>query len=234
MKPRKRTRFAVISILSIACSVSAFAGTYSTAAINTLSKKIAKRAPNMSPEALKLGLRAYDHARMQGLDKQRLLTIVDFTKPSYDKRIWVINLNNDRIDYHTFVSQGTGSGGVYAKHFSNKPGTDTSSLGVYLTGMEYAGKHPDSMKLHGLDKGFNNNAYRREIVMHPAAYAGRAFIRRYGYLGRSWGCFAINTRVEPSVVKTIKNGTIIFAYYPDKKLEKDSAYLQPLTSTSKT
>ena len=230
MKPVKNIRLAVITILGVACSLSAFAGTYSTAANKTLATKIAKITPNMNPEALKLGLRAYDHARLQGLDKQKLLTIVDFTKPSYDKRMWVINLNNDKVDYHTFVSQGKGSGGVYAKHFSNRIGTDDSSLGVYLTGVEYVGTHPYSLRLTGLDKGFNTNAYRRVIVMHPAAYAGRAFIKRYGYLGRSWGCFAINTRVEPSVVKTIKNGTIIFAYYPDKKLEKDSAYLQPLTS----
>jgi hypothetical protein len=147
MKPVKNIRLAVITILGVACSLSAFAGTYSTAANKTLATKIAKSAPNMNPEALKLGLRAYDHARLQGLDK-----------------------------------------------------------------------------------GFNSNAYRRVVVMHPAAYAGRAFIKRYGYLGRSWGCFALSTRVEPSVVKTIKNGTIIFAYYPDKKLERDSAYLQPLTS----
>ena len=123
------------------------------------------------------------------------------------------------------MAHGKGSGLDSATQFSNQPGSDASSLGVYLTGDTYNGEHGYSLRLHGLDPGFNGDAYRRAIVMHSAWYVSRTFAAAHGRMGRSWGCFALSRKVEGAVVNLIRQGTVLVGYYPDPRWLRSSAFL---------
>ncbi len=191
-------------------------------------KALTAQASDLSPQVLKLALRAYQHAREQGLDKRQVLTIINYHQPSTDKRLWVIDLKDNKVLYNTFVAHGKGSGADYATHFSNRPGSLETSLGVFLTGKTFYGNDGYSMRLHGLEPGFNNNAYNRDVVMHGAWYVNQQFIDKYGRLGRSWGCPALSKKMDPKVINAIKGGTLVFAYYPESKWLDDSKYLRPL------
>jgi len=197
---------------------------------SNIEKKILAQAPNLTPAAVKAGITAYDHAEAQGLDKKHLLTLIDFKQPSTQKSLYVINMNNGNIKYNTLVAHGKNSGNDYATKFSNNPGSDQSSLGVYLTGNTYSGEHGYSMRLNGLEKGFNSNARSRAVVMHSAWYVSKAFAKAHGYLGRSWGCTALSQKMEPKVVKAIHGGTVLFAYYPSKHYMQTSKYMQPMSN----
>ncbi len=167
----------------------------------------------VNQHALKLGLNAYHKLQKEGKTHSNYLTLVDFTKPSTDpNRLTVIDVTKHKVVMHGLVAHGKGSGGKYATTFSNKSGTDASSLGVYLTGAPYVGKHGLSMHVRGLEKGLNDHAYARAIELHPAAYVSESFIKRTGRLGRSWGCFAVNPAFSKHLINTIKNGSVLFAY----------------------
>ncbi len=189
-------------------------------------KQLSERAPSLNPKALELGLEAYNKAREEGLDNQHILTIIDYTKPSTAKRLWVFGLNNNSVLFNTYVAHGKNSGGSYATSFSDRPGSLESSLGVFLTESTYQGKHGYSLKLKGLEKGFNDRAEARDIVVHRADYATAQFAQQHGRLGRSWGCFAVSPAIADSLIHSIKNGTLIFAYYPDPSwLSKSQFFL---------
>jgi hypothetical protein len=177
----------------------------------------------INPKVLALGLKAYQYAKSQGKVLKPILVIVDYTIPSSKKRLWVLDLRNKRVLSWLHVSHGTGSSNpnnpAMASTFSNKSGSRASSLGVYVTKNEYVGKHGDSLRVQGLEKGINNAAYRRTIVLHPAAYMTPSFIAKNGYAGRSWGCFAVNPKVSEKLINTVKNGSVIFAYGPG--IDKD-------------
>ena len=173
------------------------------------------KAPGLNPKALQLALEAYSKARQEGLDKQQVLTIVDYTKPSTARRLWVLDINNHTVLFNEYVAHGKNSGGNYANAFSDSPGSLESSLGVFLTESTYDGKHGYSLRVKGLEKGFNDRAESRDIVFHRADYATAQFAQAHGRLGRSWGCFAVSPAVADSLIHTIKNGTLVLAYYPD-------------------
>lgn len=177
---------------------------------------ILQQAPDLNPHVLDLGLKAFFNTREKGFGQKNLLTIIDYSKPSSDKRLWVIDLSNNEVLFDTYVAHGKQSGDNYANHFSNQPRSLSSSLGVYLTGDTYQGKHGNSLRLYGLETGFNNNAYRRTIVMHSAWYVSQSFLDSHGRLGRSWGCPAVSEEEAPAIIKTIKQGSVLLAYYPDK------------------
>lgn len=192
---------------------------------------ITSQTRNLSPAALKVGLTAYSNARARGLDSKKLLTIIDYSAPSTSKRMWVIDVARKKVLYNTLVAHGKNSGDNYATNFSNSPSSNESSLGVFLTGSTYTGHHGVSMRLMGLERGFNSNAYSRAIVMHSADYVNDETANQLGRLGRSWGCPALDPRVEPQVVNTIKNGTLIVAYYPSKEWLNHSQFLRPVNGT---
>lgn len=181
-------------------------------------KAILQSAPSLNPIALQYAVKGYQWAFVQHkVRKPEVLTVIDFTLPSYKKRLWVINLKNNDVLLNTYTTQGKGSGLVYAKSFSNKVNTDKTSLGVYAAGQPYKGKHGLSLRIKGLEKGINNNAYRRAIVIHPAYYASEKFIKQNKRAGRSWGCFALSPSISSKLIKTIANGSIIFAYAAPEK-----------------
>lgn len=186
---------------------------------------IRAQAKDLSPKVLKLALAAYFRAREQGLDDKKIMTIVDYTLPSNKKRMWVFDVEQNKLLHHTLVSHGSGSGLLYAKHFSNVPETHKSSVGLFLTKNDYKGVAGYSLRLKGLEPGINDRAESRTIVMHGAHYADHDFIEKYGRLGRSEGCFALPTANYTDIIHDLVDGTLIFAYYPEKYWLKHSKYL---------
>ena len=182
-------------------------------------------AKDLPGRIIKLAMRAYHHARILGYDRKQLLTIVDYVKPSNEDRLWVFDLNTNKLLFHTLVSHGAASGKRFARHFSNVINSHKSSLGVILTGKRYPGIAGYSLRLHGLEQGFNNNLFIREIVMHPATYVSHELANKYREVGKSDGCFAVSQRVAHRLINTIKNGTIIFSYFPDKIWLRNSRFL---------
>jgi hypothetical protein len=185
----------------------------------------AQSQTTLDPSIVKLGLKAYLNAKHQGLAQGEVLTLIDYSKPSTENRFWVFNLRNKKILFETLVAHGKNSGDRFATHFSNQPQSLASSFGVFLTGNTYAGHHGYSLKLKGLEPGINDKAQSRAIVMHAANYVNSFIGAHFGRLGRSWGCPALNPAVTRPIINTIKGGTVIFAYYPDRRWLSHSPFL---------
>lgn len=167
----------------------------------------------------KISFSAFKNA-IEGFNKipkkvNNIITIVDFTKPSNKKRMLVIDLNQNKILLSSYVSHAKRTGELYAKNFSNRNGSQKSCPGFFLTGKVYNGKNGTSLRLYGLQKGVNDNAYKRTIVVHAARYANPSFIKKGGgRLGRSKGCFAVPVSVNKNLVKMIEGGSIFYAHSP--------------------
>ncbi len=185
---------------------------------------ITSQATNLNKDVLKVALTAYQHAEEKGITKNPLLTVVDYSKPSTQRRLWVIDLQNKKVLFNTWVSHGKNSGELNSTSFSNKPESLKSSLGVFVTGEIYSGKHGNSLRVKGLESGFNDHAYDRSIVFHGADYVSQS-IAKSGRLGRSWGCWAVSMDTIGSLVRTIKDKALVVAYYPDKNWLSKSAFL---------
>lgn len=183
------------------------------------------QAQGLDEKVLRLSLMAYMKARTQGYDQKQLLTIIDYSKPSSEKRLWVFDLKKGRLLLNTWVSHGKNSGNASASSFSNSNGSLKSSIGVFVTDKPYVGGHGISLRMRGLEKGFNDNAYDRNIVFHGASYVNSTSAKYLGRIGRSWGCPAVSTDTIKSLVDTIKENTLVFAYYPDKNWLRNSRYL---------
>jgi hypothetical protein len=162
----------------------------------------------------------YAYKGQQNLLKERkipnsnILTVCDFSQPSDSKRLYIIDVTNFKVLLNTYVAHGKNSGDLYAHKFSNKARSLQSSLGFYITKGTYFGKHGLSLKLAGQDRGFNDRAEARAIVVHGASYIGDEWLG--GKMGRSFGCPAVPSRVAPKVIDLIKNGTCLFIYNPSK------------------
>lgn len=167
----------------------------------------------------------YNMLSKQRLTNDRYLSIIDFTKPSYEKRFYTIDLIEKKIIYHTYVAHGSHTGMVYAKYFSDRHYSRQSSLGFYVTGRTYVGSKGFSLKLHGDETSYNKNMYDRAIVIHSADYVSASVARNQGRLGRSWGCPVLPETVYKPIINTIKNGSLIFAYYNDRTYLNSSKYL---------
>lgn len=172
---------------------------------------------------------AFDQA-MRGYEqiptkKKELLVLVDFTKPSTDDRLYVIDVQDQKILYRSVVAHGRGSGENYATSFSNTPGSHQSSLGFYLTGNTYEGGNGHSLRLNGLEAGINDKAMERAIVIHGADYCDPSFIASAGRLGRSFGCPSLPRAVNDEIINTIKEGAVLFIYADDTNYQLKSPVL---------
>lgn len=176
--------------------------------------------PNL--ESFKEALKGYYSLKERGLVQKDILTLVDFSLSSNVKRLWVIDLSTNTILYNSLVAHGRNTGEEYANSFSNANSSYKSSLGFYLTGEVYRGKHGMSLKLDGLEKGVNDNARQRGVVMHSANYVSNSFIKFNKRLGRSQGCPAIPQELLLGIVNTIKNKSCLFIYHPSRSFEKIS------------
>lgn len=173
---------------------------------------------------LQHALAALACARSRGLVEASTLTLIDYSRPSTDRRLWVIDAASGRVRFHEFVAHGRGSGDDRASRFSNNEGSFQSSLGLFRTAETYRGAHGYSLRLDGLEPGVNDRARERAIVMHGADYVTGPFIARHGRLGRSQGCPAIDPAIHRELIDTISGGTAVFAYYPDAAWLDDSPY----------
>ncbi|MEO8086533.1 MAG: murein L,D-transpeptidase catalytic domain family protein [Bacteroidota bacterium] len=163
--------------------------------------------------------------RQQHIQKANLLSIADLTQSSNSKRLYVIDMENRKVLFNTYVAHGRNSGEEYAYLFANKPESFKSSLGFYITGETYNGAHGLSMKLFGVERGINDDAEQRGIVMHGAPYVSESFIRQNGRLGRSQGCPAVPIELCNPIVNCIKSGSGFFMFYPDSNYYKSSSLL---------
>lgn len=163
-------------------------------------------------------------------DKRKpIMTLIDFSKPSTAKRLFVFDMDKKELLYSSVVSHGRNSGGNYATSFSNEYGSYKSSLGFFLTGTTYQGKNGYSMILYGLEKGINDKAKERAIVMHGASYANPSTISS-GRLGRSLGCPALPNTLTKPIINTIKDGSVLFIYADDPRYLAQSSIIPKLTS----
>lgn len=196
-----------------------------TSDINTEARHLNQVAPELNSKVLKLALTAYEKARHNGLAKKQILTVIDYSLPSSMQRLWVFDLRKEKLLYHMHVAHGKNSGQTLARHFSNKVESKETSLGAFVTKNTYIGSNGYSLNLQGLEKGFNDHAYERRVVVHGARYVEPGYIKSVGHAGRSWGCPAIAASLAKPLINTIKDGSVIFAYYPDKKYLTTSHYI---------
>jgi len=155
-----------------------------------------------------------------------IVTIIDYSLPSNEKRLWIFNLEEKKLLFHTYVSHGINSGALISNLFSNKHDSKASSIGVYATEKAYHGREGLSLALEGLDAGFNDNAANRAIVMHGGWYVDEAFIKKYGRAGRSWGCPALPLQFSESIINTIKDQSLMVIYYPNDQWFLKSKFLK--------
>ena len=221
------TAVLVLSLASDSGRVRA-AGRTPTAVSNALASTAWSRTNigGLNPRVFDLALRAASCAAKSGtVEDFSTLTVIDYSRPSTEKRLWVFDLRARVLRYEELVAHGSGSGENLPTSFSNEPDTHQSSLGLFRTEAAYFGKNGYSLRLHGLDEGFNDKAYERAIVMHGAPYVSDDVARAQGRLGRSWGCPALRLGIVREVIDTVKGSGLIFAYYPDQRWLESSKYL---------
>jgi hypothetical protein len=187
------------------------------AVVSPATTLLANGVDGLSPKVLAMALNAVECARTRGVaGREDLLTVIDYSLPSTEPRLWVLDLERGEVLFHELVAHGRGTGDNYATKFSNLNDSHQTSLGLFLTGGTYTGGNGYSMKLEGLDKGFNDRAEARHIVMHGAWYVSTEQARAQGRLGRSWGCPALSEKMAPKVIDTIKGGSFVFSYGGDQ------------------
>ena len=158
------------------------------------------------------GLEKIEDLEIFDNSNNNLLVMVDYTKPSTEERLFIIDLRKKQLLISSLVTHGRGTGDLYATKFSNKNNSYSTSSGFYLTGNIYNGKHGESLELYGLEKGKNDNARKRTIVMHSAYYANKAFAEKYGRLGRSKGCLALPTDLNTKIINLISGGVVLYIH----------------------
>ncbi len=185
---------------------------------STLYDSLGLQDLELSREAWERGVQGYLALQASGQVRNAdVLSIVDFSLPSTKKRLFIIDMQNGRLLFNTFVAHGRNSGQLMATRFSNRGNSLMSSLGFYLTGDPFIGQHGYSLRLEGIEHGWNDHVYRRAIIMHPADYVSEEHIQRWGYLGRSEGCPAIPEELDQPIIDEIKGGSCLFIYAPNKR-----------------
>lgn len=181
---------------------------------------------DLHPQALNTIESILNYANTHQIEHNHILTFIDYSLPANQKRLWIFDLSTQKLLFHTYVSHGLKSGSLESNFFSNRFDSKASSIGVYRTNKTYFGRHGLSLKLDGLDKGFNDNADSRTIVMHGGWYVEESFIKKYGRSGRSWGCPAIPNQLTSSIINTIKDKSLFIVYYPSIEWFAKSRFLQ--------
>jgi hypothetical protein len=185
-----------------------------------------QQSTGLRAEVLRLALDATNCAAQKGLVKRKeVLTVIDYSIPSTEPRLFVFDLASNRLLFREHVAHGVNSGANVPTEFSNINGSRQTSLGLFVTAETYYGQHGYSLRLQGLERGFNHLARERAIVIHGAPYVDAAAAKKQGRLGRSWGCPAVRNEISRKMIDTIKDGSPIFAYYPDTTWLGQSQFL---------
>ncbi len=184
----------------------------------------------LTPSVFDLAIGAAGCAVRSGaVDTPETLTVIDYSLPSTEQRLWVFDLVGKKLLYEELVAHGSGSGQNLATAFSNTPDSHQTSLGLFVTDRTYVGKNGYSLRMDGLDAGFNDRARERAIVIHGAPYVDGSLAKAQGRIGRSWGCPAVRPAIARDLIDRVAGGGLVFAYYPDAKFLKGSKYLQCAT-----
>lgn len=209
LRSRCRTILSLLALLAAAPPLPAAADVR----VDLATLQLAATRAGLRPEVLRLALAARARAVAGGVPARPVLTVIDYSLASRERRLWVLDLAHARVLAHELVAHGRGSGDDLARRFSNRPGSLQSSLGTFVTGPVYRGRHGLSLRLRGLDPGLNDQAEARAIVVHGAPYVSETVARKLGRLGRSQGCPALSPDVAARVIDLIRDGTVLFAYY---------------------
>jgi hypothetical protein len=188
--------------------------------------RLLSAAPQLPHRTLELALRAWATAFEKGITRSSVLTVIDYSLPSTERRLWVLDVAKGKVLFHELVAHGKSTGDNLARAFSNRPGSNQSSFGTFLTGPTYQGKHGLSLRLRGLEPGVNHLAEARAIVVHGAQYVSQNVARAMGRLGRSQGCPAVREEIAAEIIGAIKDGTLLFSFYPDARWETTSRFLK--------
>jgi hypothetical protein len=181
---------------------------------------------SINEKVLALALRGYIYLKhTQELNSSQYLTIIDFSEYCNNRRMWVIDMESKKVIFNELVAHGAKSGDTYAKYFSNMHSSNKSSLGFYTTGGLYQGSNDLSLKLNGLEKKFNSNAFTRGIVIHGASYVNKSIVDRKQRIGRSYGCPAVSKQINKQLITTIKGGNCLFVYHPTSSYLENSKLL---------
>jgi|WetSurMetagenome_2_1015567.scaffolds.fasta_scaffold20806_1 hypothetical protein len=178
----------------------------------------------VSSEIFSMAMVGYN--QIDKLKVKKIITIIDYTKASTEKRFFVIDLGRKLLLYNCLVAHGKNSGENYAGNFSNQSGSSESCLGFFITAETYNGKNGYSLCLDGIETGINDNARKRSIVIHGADYVSQEFIKKYNRLGRSWGCPALPADLSKEIIDCIASGSCIFIYGNDKEYLKNSKLIR--------
>ncbi|HVT62526.1 MAG TPA: murein L,D-transpeptidase catalytic domain family protein, partial [Legionellaceae bacterium] len=181
---------------------------------------------DINPQVLDILQNILDYTQAHQIEHSGILTLIDYSIPANQKRLWVLDLDKQKVLFHTYVSHGLKTGTLQSHFFSNRFDSKASSIGVYLTDKPYYGRHGLSLKLNGLEYGFNDNAESRAIVMHGGWYVEENFIQKYGRAGRSWGCPAVPDQEIAPIINTIKDKGLLVVYYPSAEWFKKSRFLR--------
>lgn len=201
---------------------------------NPLKEMLVREAPSLNYLVVNKILTTLKCADVLNLYHNNVLAVIDFSLPSSQKRFWVFDLNTKKLLFNTYVSHGITSGSLMTHFFSNKFNSKASSMGIYKTEKPYYGREGISLRLDGLDRGFNDNASNRSIVMHGGWYMDEKFIKRYGRPGRSWGCPAVPKSLVKDVINTIKDNSLFVMYFPNDSWFSQSKYLNCENNLSKS
>ena len=206
-------RIVLVTLVALSFAAIAEAGPKQDA----LASSLLRQAPGLRAEVLKLALDAANTASEKGLVRRRdILTVIDYSLPSTQPRLFVFDLAARKLLFRELCAHGKNSGGNRTTFFSNSPGSLATSLGLFVTEDTYMGGNGYSLRLRGLEEGVNDMARDRAIVMHGASYVSRAAITALGRLGRSWGCPAVRKEIAKKLINTVRGGSAVFAYYPEK------------------
>lgn len=191
-----------------------------------IAKDIAAKTSDLKPEVVKLAITAFRQAIKLGVDvKKPIITVIDYTLASTQKRLWVVDLSKKEILHTSLVAHGKYSGENYTTKVSNRMGSLQTSVGLFLTEDTYFGRDGFSLHLQGLENGFNDKAKARTIVLHGAPYVSKEFASSLGRIGRSWGCPAVEKPLAKPIINTIKDGTLILAFYKDPQWLRNSKFI---------
>jgi hypothetical protein len=192
---------------------------------DSLEAALLKAAPGANAKVIGLAVRATQCSLAQGKAPVQRLAVIDYSLPSTEQRLWVFDLKKRKLLFHELVAHGRNSGENMAVKFSNQNESFATSLGLYRTQSSYVGQNGYSLRMEGLEPGFNDNAYERAIVIHGAPYVSPVLARANGRIGRSLGCPAVRPAIAHKLIDSMKDGQLLFSYYPDQRWLKSSSYI---------
>jgi len=192
---------------------------------DSLEVALAKAAPKANAKVIALAVRATQCTRAQGAAPAQRLAVIDYSLPSTEQRLWVFDLKKRKLLFHELVAHGRNSGENMATWFSNQNESFATSIGLFRTQESYRGQNGYSLRMEGLEPGFNDNAFDRAIVIHGAPYVSPVLARANGRIGRSLGCPAVRPAIAHRLIDSMKDGQLLFSYYPDQRWLKSSSYI---------